>query len=192
MSEHATAYPLAWPPGFPRTKRPGKSQFRVTLNGALNGVHDELRRLGAKHIVLSSNVTLGNHRPEDTGVACYFVRAGRQLCIPCDAWDKVEDNLRAIEKTINAQRGIERWGGKHLVDAAFDGYVALPPPGRSLEDATWRRVLGVDDGADLGTVERAYRKLAIAHHPDQGGDPDQMARINAAIVVARKELGSHG
>lgn len=32
------AYPLHWPFGFPRTKSPGRSQFRTEASAALNNV----------------------------------------------------------------------------------------------------------------------------------------------------------
>jgi molecular chaperone DnaJ len=41
-------------------------------------------------------------------------------------------------------------------------------------------VLGVGRDADGPTIRRAYRRLARRHHPDSGGDPRQMMRINEA------------
>ncbi|HEX7051759.1 MAG TPA: J domain-containing protein [Longimicrobiales bacterium] len=182
------AYPLAWPQGWPRTKFRQPSKFRTTLSAALKNVQAELTRLGAKNVVLSSNVCLGNEKPTDPGVAVYFVRDGRQLCIPCDAWTKVEDNLQAIARTIEALRGIERWGAKHTVDAAFAGFAALPPPGERISDHRWYVVLGVTPDATPAQVEAAYRDLARRYHPDVAPDgAARMAAINAARDAYKRE-----
>jgi len=42
------------------------------------------------------------------------------------------------------------------------------------------QVLGVDRTADEQAIKRAYRKLAMKHHPDRGGDPDQFAKVQEA------------
>lgn len=178
------AYPLAWPDGWPRTKSPTKSQFKVTLSAAVNDVTKEVRLLGGVNPVISSNVSLGNQRPTDTGIAVYFVRSGRQLCVPCDRWNKPEDNLRAIAKTIEALRGIERWGAKHMVDAAFSGFVALPPPDptKQIGKRPWHDVLGVTQTAKREEIETAFRDLARRNHPDIVGPSghDIMAELNRA------------
>jgi len=44
-------------------------------------------------------------------------------------------------------------------------------------------ILGVGLDADGLTIRRAYRRLARRHHPDSGGDPRQMMRINEAWRV---------
>ncbi|MBA2701279.1 MAG: DnaJ domain-containing protein, partial [Chloroflexi bacterium] len=41
-------------------------------------------------------------------------------------------------------------------------------------------VLGVDRGADRRTIRAAYRTLARRYHPDLGGDPADMMRVNEA------------
>jgi hypothetical protein len=97
---------------------------------------DELKRLGARTVVISSNLQIGQHglplskqrTPEDPGIAVYFVLNGKEQCIPCDKWDRTEDNIKAIGKTIEALRGLDRWGAKDMVDAAFMGFKALPAP----------------------------------------------------------------
>jgi hypothetical protein len=50
-------------------------------------------------------------------------------------------------------------------------------------------VLGLLPGADLEVAEAAYRTLARRHHPDRGGDPDVMRRLNWAIQEIRKRRG---
>ncbi len=94
------------------------------------------------------------------------------MCFACDKWDQVEDNLYAIAKTIEALRGIERWGTGDMVEQAFTGFVSLP------SNSPWS-TLGVDPAASPGEIEGAYRAKAKDAHPDRGGSHDQMAKLNA-------------
>ena len=41
-------------------------------------------------------------------------------------------------------------------------------------------VLGVPRGASEDEVRRAYKKLALQHHPDRGGDPEKFKELSAA------------
>jgi protein disulfide-isomerase A6 len=45
------------------------------------------------------------------------------------------------------------------------------------------KVLNIDRGADDRTVKKMYRKLALEHHPDKGGDKDKFAEISQAYDV---------
>ena len=45
------------------------------------------------------------------------------------------------------------------------------------------KVLGIDRGADDRTGKKVYRKLALEHHPDKGGDKDKFAEISHAYDV---------
>lgn len=185
-----SAYPLHWPPGWPRTQHRGPWAGRtaaLALAPALKELQDELRRLGATNIVLSSNVTLGSERPADPGVVAYCTYDGLQIAIPCDRWSSVAGNCRAIALTIEAMRGMERWGAKHMIRAMFQGFTALPAatPGQR----HWRHVLGITDPAPSERVIRdRQRELALQHHPDRGGDQHMMAEVNSAAAAALKEL----
>jgi hypothetical protein len=64
--------------------------------------------------------------PDDPGVAVYFELNGRSQVFACDKWDRVEDNLQAIRKTIEAIRGIERWGSSEMLNRIYKGFQALP------------------------------------------------------------------
>ena len=50
----------------------------------------------------------------------------------------------------------------------------------ALEDQDPYRVLGVSPMDTPDRIREAYRELAVAHHPDRGGDPDRMRQINEA------------
>ena len=44
------------------------------------------------------------------------------------------------------------------------------------------QVLGVPHCADMAAVRRAMRGLALLYHPDKGGQPEQMAVVNAVYA----------
>lgn len=47
--------------------------------------------------------------------------------------------------------------------------------------------LGVARNATPGEIKKAYRKLAMQHHPDKGGDAEKMANLNRAFAVLGDE-----
>jgi hypothetical protein len=153
----------------------------------------EIRMLGGGLPVLSTNIPLrrdglpyANHRqPDDKGVAVYFTYKGRQMCFACDKWDKVEDNIQAVRKTIEALRGIARWGTGDMMERAFTGFQALPSP-EMANKRQWWQVLGVDRAASAEAIKEAYRSKAKACHPDAGGDEAMMAELNAAYSEATR------
>lgn len=188
------AYPLYWPPAWPRTKHPDYARFKTSFGRARNQLLRELNLLGATNIVISSNIALrrdgipysGQRQPEDTGIAVYFDLNGENQCIPCDKWMHTEDNIHAINLTVAALRGLERWGAKEMVNAAFRGFKALPASiivGAHTK-LPWHEVLEVVPTASIETIKAAYRQMLLKHHPDHGGDIDKFHEIQAAYKEA--------
>lgn len=192
----AEAYPLYWPTGRPRTSpyRRARSKFETTFARARDELVRELRLLGATNLVLSTNIALrrdglplaGQRQPDDPGVAVYFAKGQRQLCFACDRWDRVEDNIWAVCKTVDALRGIERWGTGDMVNAAFTGFQGLPAP---LQKRPWWEVLHAQREYSTAAIEDLYLQLARTHHPDRGGNPKEMQAINDAYQEFRRERG---
>lgn len=187
------AYPLHWPQGFPRAKYRENSRFRSSYDTALGNVQKSLRLFAQEsgrkleHAIMSSNVTLTGLSGNDPGVAVWFVWDGLQVCIPCDRYLTVAENLQAIHHVIEARRVELRHGTLALVRATFTGFKALPAP----EGKHWRDILGLRPTTGQitkGDVESAYRKLALEHHPDKGGTAEAMAELNAARQTALKEI----
>lgn len=197
MSAAASEYPLVWPDHIPRSTRRESGQFRTSLSAALTNVRDSLRRFAAdsgkkiEGLVISSNVTLGNQRPSDPGVAVWFTWDGLQVCIPVDRYEKVEANLQAIHHVLEARRTELRHGTLALVRASFQGFKALPPPPGSKPARPWLAVLGFStfDGLSTATIEARFKKLAKECHPDAGGSAEAMAELNRARDEALKEIG---
>lgn len=189
------AFPLQWPARWPRTKRPQRAQFDTTMAAARDGILRELRLMGVHghDIVISTDIPLrldgipyANRRtPDDSGVAVYFIRDGQELCIPCDQWDRIQDNMQAIRKMLEALRGIERWGAKIMVDAAFQGFDALPAQSQH----GWWVVMGIERDASTDEVEDLYRNLIKHHHPDRDGNVHMFHEIQAAYEEFKRERG---
>ena len=58
-----------------------------------------------------------------------------------------------------------------------------------LEEITfaWHETLGVPPNADPAALRRAMARLALIYHPDKGGQPDLVRRVNAAYERAQRD-----
>lgn len=45
------------------------------------------------------------------------------------------------------------------------------------------QVLGLEDPVDDRTIKKQYRRLAMEHHPDRGGDHAVLQEINSAVKI---------
>ena len=181
--EDPTAYPLAWPHGRKRSS-PTRSQFKTGLPGAIRNVNESLKRFGTdtkkpiNGMIVSSNVSLGNNKPDDAGVAVYFQWDERRVCIAVDRYNKVQCNLQAIHHILEARRTEMRHGGIEIVRASFEGFKALPAP---ISYRHWTEVLSLKRDAGKDEIKAAVRDLAKQYHPDKpDGSVELMSEINRA------------
>lgn len=191
------AFPLYWPEGRPRAPdgRRGRSPFTGTFAAIRSELCVELARMGASRVVISSNLPLrgdglpraGVHRIDDPGIAVYFTYKKQEMCFACDKYQLVWENMRAISKTIDAIRGIERWGSSDMMERAFRGFKALPEK----TEEPWRNVFGFS-ATEIITgeeIDRRFRELARTEHPDGGGDAERFQRVTNARSDARRAIG---
>jgi hypothetical protein len=186
------AFPLQWPVGWDRTPSHKRSAgaFSITLAKARDGIVKEVKLLGGRHLVINSNLQLRNDglpyasqpRLVDQGIAVYFEYKGKPMCFACDRYARVEANLRAIELTIAALRGIDRWGASDMMERAFTGFTAL----EHAPEKGWREILGVSVTAQSHEIDQAYRRLRSQFHPDHGGNSEQFQRVQWAYEQAQK------
>lgn len=193
----AQAYPLQWPEGWPRTS-PGKrgvSKFGKSTGAAqIQKLKNELRLLGAQHVVISSNMALREdglpyasevgRRHDDPGIAVYFTLRGKPLAMARDRYRTIWENLRSLILAIEAIRSIERHGGSTMMEKAFSGFAAIAPPNWK---KPWREVFGVKPDWS-GDIQALYREKARNRHPDAGGSDTLMAELNVAYSEAKAEL----
>lgn len=192
------SYPLNWPDYQPRTPRHQvkASQFNMSLSKATNALLHEVRLMKGSEVVVSSNRILradgmpsaAHGEPDDTGVAVYFNYRSRPMVFACDRWKTVKENVRAIAKTVEAIRGIERWGSSDMMEQAFRGFEALEAPRKQ----GWREVFGIapTSGVDADEIKRIYRQKAMEAHPDHGGSPDEWQTLQEAYGQAMAEAGA--
>jgi len=116
----------------------------------------------------------------------------------CDRWRTAAQNLRAIDMSLEALRGLDRWGASDMVERAFAGFAALPagdgdspvPPMKR----TWREVfnaVGLESLTKcelLAMLKWRHREMIKEAHPDAGGSHELAAELNAALAEAEQEL----
>lgn len=184
----AEAYPLHWPEGWPKiTKNLYRdyARFNTTFAKARDGLFHEIELMGGRHVVLSTNVELrrdglpyaSRKEPDDPGVAVYFEYRGKPMVFACDRWIGVANNVQALRKTVEAIRGIERWGASDMMERAFAGFEALPDQ----SGGQWWAVLGVSEAASYDEVEAAFKARRRATHPDKPeGSHEQFIAVTQA------------
>lgn len=198
-------YPLQWPEGWTRTKFRDRPKFGAMFARDRDTVLRGLRKRGS-HVVITSDLPTGNNglpyanaRCDDPGIAVWWVEKGHERVIACDRWSRIDFNMRAIELTLKAMRGLERWGAGQIVERAFAGFAALPPGAGASAGArpkrSWREIFDMPgseaglDGAERAMLVKArHRKLMQEHHPDHGGDGVLAADLNVALAEALEEL----
>jgi hypothetical protein len=183
------AYPLQWPHGWPRTPihRQGRSRFKVTPDRARRNLLDQIRMLGARNAVISSNVPIRQDGQPyadasrrvitDAGVAVYFELDGKAMAMACDLYQTPHENMHSLGHAIEHLRGLDRHGGGHMIERAFTGFTALPSP---QQPQHWYEILGVSRDATKEEIEAAFRERAKTAHPDTGGSHEAMAALTGA------------
>lgn len=170
-----TPFPLDWPIGIARHRKPFRSAFAErSVARACEELVKELRLFRASRVIISTNIdvtSMGLPRssagePKDRGVAVYFMHKGASgretpYCIALDQYDRVADNVHAIALVIGSYRLIERHGGGQLLEQATIGFQALPeaPETAAPDRASKLRALAADPKAAPG--ERANALAAL-------------------------------
>lgn len=208
------AYPLQWPTGWKRTPADGRKTAKfgkkapasfsartldLTITQAIQRVLLELQRMGIPRddCVISTNLILRldglprgtQGRPTDPGAAVYWEDFGARRVMAIDQYSTVEDNLAAIAATLDAMRAIERHGGAVILERAFTGFAALPPPG-AVVTRDWWDVLECPRSASREVILANYRRLRSDWHPDKrGGDSKRFDEVQKAYERSVQELG---
>jgi hypothetical protein len=201
-----SAFPLAWPQGWPRTQHRRHAKFAkgervvradnpqiawmtkrdLTIAEATKRVIYELSRLGAMQgrTVISSNLEInrdglprsGQKEPIDPGVAVYW-RRGEEKVMKVMAIDRYD---RAADNLAAIAATLE---AMRAIERHGGGQILE----RAFSGFTalpapkscWD-ILGMKPTTDIDEIDKRFRDLAKKHHPDLGGDSGRMAEISHA------------
>ena len=192
------AFPLDWPLGYARTKNRKYSRFQQTPGAALSFLRQEVSRLGGKNLVVSTSLPVRKDggiyaeylakKVDDPGVAIYFDLNGEPIAMCCDQYDRVFDNAYALGKSVEALRGIDRWGCSEFMKRAFTGFKALPESGSATSENWAEEVLSVQPGDTWDRVKFLYRQRVKDSHPDTGGTAEMFDLVQRAFAHLKKKF----
>ncbi|MCI2959531.1 hypothetical protein MN032_17740 [Agromyces atrinae] len=182
-----------WP--TERTGRPRRSQFASTLGTTLGELQRETRAIGARDVRLQIDLDPAKFRidgkpradavPRSAGLILTFETSLGAQSFPCDAFDRWQDNLRAIVLSLEALRKVDRYGvtkrgEQYRGFLAIESATAMPAGFTSVEGA-WRFILeaGGYDPEETRVAGRV-RDAKRATHPDLGGRAETFQRVTAA------------
>ncbi len=191
--------PLNDPNGArPQRRIRRRSSFKAPYMKTLELLEYELNHLRAKEIVIQAGFQFGqirndgwpyaNARPSHPAVVLSFRNnKGEEVSFPCDSYDRMEDNLRAIGLTLKSLRDIDRYGVSQGGEQ-YKGWTALPEAGKSdsTRDAAatlsaYSPALSADQVmSQPGAMQEAYRQAAKRCHPDTGGSVEEWYRVESA------------
>lgn len=199
----------AWPGQLLKPGERRSSQFRAKWSDTLELLDRELWNLNARAVVLQMAVQpgqvrkdetglLAHVRPEHPGIVLSFTGGKGALSYPCDTFVTWHDNARAIAKTLENLRAVDRYGVSKG-GQQYTGWSQLPP-GRPMAGPMTReeaaafiaehadplgRIPGMQTGLLAGrVVEAAYRSAAKVLHPDSvGGSTEAFQRLQEAKRV---------
>ena len=193
-----TEFPLCWPENKPRAAERMDRSYRgayfgtnvnkMTRAKALAAIEDEMRKWRIDRWIISTAPAY-RQGPTDPAAALWWDHPGLGLrVLACDQYARVHDNLYAIALTLDALRGLERWGAYTMEQAIEGAKLALPPPAGSA-NIVWRQVLGdVPKGIEkvdaLAVINARYRRMA----QEAGDDEGEKLRLNLAVEAARLEF----
>jgi DnaJ-domain-containing protein 1 len=99
-------------------------------------------------------------------------RAGTEALVSADPLRAYYLDLNQLEETTGAD--VEA-----LLGRFWSGYWDQEQREQALA------TLGLDRDADARAIEQSYRRLAMRHHPDRGGDVQVFQRVQQAVALLR-------
>lgn len=207
-----------WPEEVTLNRR--RAPFKATFSRTCDELDLELLKLGVRRLVIEialpqnkirrDGMPYHDARPAHPGVILSFEspRVG-PLRYPCDTFSTWQDNIRAIARTLNAQRMIDRYGVTRR-NEQYTGWSRLPPPstdaqangfGSHRDAAAYLAESGIhefrgytqehqhelidDLCANPAVLQKVYRAACVKWHPDHNGGDDLRFKM---IQAARRML----
>ena len=134
--------------------------------------------MGSKNCIITSNLRTKNeggfyaqqNKIEDAGIGVYFDLKGKPKVMLLDKWGSPEHNMWSLFLSVQAIRGLERWGGVEFLDGLFTGFQALP-------DYTTTAIRYFEGCSSQEHVEERKKNLQRELHPDSGGNEEEFKEM---------------
>lgn len=195
-------------------------RFRSSPGTTQDELRCELAKLGVDRCVLQADLDESQIRLDGMPYAGARFRSGRviltfdhpeqgTLNFPCATYSEFWNNVRAIVKTMESLRAIDRYGVTKNSEQ-FAGWKQLPSTAIvaqefvTVEEAM-KYIIShsegwilpedtLDDAAaqaldDHELFRSAFRNAAKNNHPDHGGDPKIMDKLNRARAMVQEHFG---
>lgn len=175
-----------------------RSNFSASWSATLSLLRTELRQLGASNERVQLAIPASqfkrdgkpyaNAKAEHPGVILTLDSKHGALSYPCDTFTTWRDNVRAIAKSLENLRAVDRYGVTKRGEQ-YRGFLALEataaPAGFSTAAEAEAYLRTVSDIA-TAPIEKALRRAQWNTHPDQGGDPSLFQRVSLAEARLRE------
>lgn len=198
-----------WPNNRTPSHARKRATFRASYNDTLSLLESELEKLRAKHVIIQAGFEpkdirndgwpRSSARPKnDPGVIVSFQTGKGPLSFPCDRFDAWEDNLRAIAKSLEALRAVDRYGVTRG-EEQYKGFAQLPAPEAAGKMTRTEAAEFLSAHSSFhsnmiltlsGSFREAYRQAARRLHPDvNGGSHDQFVKLGQAEAILNEVHG---
>lgn len=117
---------------------------------------------------------------EERTVTIWYQKDGKKIQLSMGKQPRAVDNLRVLFLVINALRLNEV---RQMSDVFESAYLQLAAP----EQFNPYEILGVYENQPIEVIEAAFKAQVQKNHPDKGGDPEVMKKLNKAIEIIRKQ-----
>ena len=174
------------------TRTPRLSQFKVSPGRTQDDLRGELAAIGVRSCVIQADLDESDIRLDGMPRASARFRSERvvvsfehpqqgAVSFPCGTYARFWHNVRAVVKTLEALRAVNRYGVTQRAEQ-YTGWRQLPPSGSSIVLAPFVSV----EAAARFLLKSVYDAAARKAHPDVAGGSDAlMARVNAARAYIR-------
>lgn len=78
---------------------------------------------------------------------------------------------------------VEGYGSSSEWKGAFNERMGMDAAKKVVGDDSPHGILGLEKNATWDAVKKAYRSLAMKHHPDKGGKPEDFRKIQGAYEM---------
>ncbi|MEB3165836.1 MAG: J domain-containing protein [Cyanobacteriota bacterium] len=155
--------------GIAMARHPRWRELRVGPPGGLRGLVEERERRGHGLGAELTEALRGPHSRVRWAVRAAFALHGQRA----PEWLS-DAPLRLVDDLLRLATGPRRPGSR------TENHSGSPPEAAGDPRTAAMRLMGLEPGASLAAIKRAYRRLAKAHHPDLGGDAEAFHQLDAA------------